>query len=357
MKNISRFLLLTTFSLGAFMTAGAQRRASSGSTAERQPSRSVSSPSRSEAVRPSAAPSRDRSFHSQQPAPRERSVAYRNPAGQPAAGGARVYARGGAPVTPSRGTTALRTPYRPTSPVRNTPVSVRNNYRYNYYGNVYGHRTYILHGPRYRVIPHYFVPFYYGGNPYYYNAGFFYGYYGGYYRPLFPPFGLRISILPVGYMPVYIGPYVYYYYNGIYYRQYGTAAYEVVDAPMGAVVSSLPQGARPVVINGENLYELNGTYYKGSIEPNGNEIYTVVGKNGVIDNTDPVVEDNMQNMQPPASLSQPSTGLQEGDIISRLPEGSSVVTINGQQLYQTPDHIFLRKEINNGAEQYRVVGK
>ena len=54
---------------------------------------------------------------------------------------------------------------------------------------------------------------------------------------------------------------------------------------MGATVSSLPEGARSVVINGESLYELNGTYYKAERDENGNDVFIVVGKNGVINNT------------------------------------------------------------------------
>jgi len=40
-----------------------------------------------------------------------------------------------------------------------------------------------------------------------------------------------------------------------------------------------------------------------------------------------------------------------------LPEGSKVVTINGEKLYVTPDETYLQQEINNGVVQYKVVGK
>jgi hypothetical protein len=138
----------------------------------------------------------------------------------------------------------------------------------------------------------------------------------------------------------------YYYYNGIYYRQYQDS-YQVVDAPMGAVVTSLPDGARSVVINGERLYELNGTYYKADRDEKGNEIFVVVGKNGVINNT-PMDANGLSN--PPQSL-------EIGDTLSQLPSDTKIVTINGEQLYETSDNVYLKQENNNGVIQYRVVGQ
>lgn len=234
----------------------------------------------------------------------------------------------------------------------------RNNYRYsnyrnsyNYYSNNYyrdgrGYRTNFMFGPRYTYIPRNSISIYFGGSPYYYNQGYFYGYFGGYYQPLFPPFGLRIGILPFGYTRFYIGVDPFYYYNGIYYRQYDDNNYEVVDAPMGATVSSLPKGAKSVVVNGEKLYELNGTYYKADRDSKGNEVYTVVGKNGEINNTD---ENN--NVTAP-----PSPSLQIGSVVSQLPEGSKIVTINGEKVYVTPDGSYLKEENVDGEVQYRVVG-
>jgi hypothetical protein len=222
----------------------------------------------------------------------------------------------------------------------------RYGYNYHYYGYVYGRRTRFIYGPRYRVIPHNFISIHFGGYPYYYYGGCFYGYYGGYYQPLFPPFGLRISVLPVGYASLFLGGIPYYYYNGIYYRQYDNS-YKVVDAPMGAVVSSLPDGARSVVINGEKLYELNGTYYKADRDEKGNDVFVVVGKNGVVNNTP--IDDN--------SMMAPSSSLQTGDTLSELPADSKIVTINGEEMYKTPDNVYLRKENKNGAILYEVVGQ
>lgn len=256
----------------------------------------------------------------------------------------------------------------------------------NYYGNVYGRNTAFMYGPRYRVIPHGFLSLSFGGYPYYYNSGFYYGYYNGFYDPIFPPFGLRIGMLPFGYSSFYWGGYPYYYYNGIYYQNYGDDGYQVVDAPMGAVVSSLPGGATSIVVNGETLYELNGTYYKAGQDSNGNTIFTVVGKNGVVNNTPSQDQNNnmqdqnnnMQNQQPPMQQQPPmandapndapstnslnaapqaSSSMQIGDTMSQLPDGSKLVNINGEQLYQTPDNVYLKGESNNGVVQFRVVGK
>ncbi len=46
-----------------------------------------------------------------------------------------------------------------------------------------------------------------------------------------------------------------------------------------------------------------------------------------------------------------------GDIVTQLPQDSKIVTVNGQQLYETPDNIYLQEENNNGIVQYKVVGK
>lgn len=245
-----------------------------------------------------------------------------------------------------------------------------NYYHYNsrYYGGGYynfNNRRYsFMYGTRYSILPRSYVSISFGGYPYYYNDGFYYGYYGGYYQPIFPPFGLRIGVLPYGYYSFYLGGYPYYYYNGIYYQQYDNS-YQVVDAPMGASVYNLPEGAKAVVLNGEKLYELNGTYYKEDRDSKGQTIYTVVGKNGEVNNTD-----NTDLNNPGGNLNNddntnndnnldtpPTTSLQLGDIVTQLPEGSKVVTINGEKMYVSPDDTYLKEETDGGVVQYKVVGK
>jgi hypothetical protein len=221
-----------------------------------------------------------------------------------------------------------------------------------------------MYGTRYTILPRSCVSISFGGYPYYYNDGFYYGYYGGYYQPIFPPFGLRIGVLPYGYYSFYLGGYPYYYYNGIYYQQYDNS-YQVVDAPKGASVYSLPEGAKSVVLNGEKLYELNGTYYKEDRDSKGQTIYTVVGKNGEVNNTnnsDLNNPDNNLNNDDNAnndnSLNTPPvSSLQLGDIVTQLPEGSRVVTINGEKMYVSPDDTYLKEETDGGVVQYKVVGK
>lgn len=242
-----------------------------------------------------------------------------------------------------------------------------NNYKYNnyyhynnkYYGGgyyIYNHRSYcFMYGPHYTVIPGSYISINFGGYPYYYNSGLFYGYYGGYYQPIFPPFGIQIGVLPFGYYSFYLGGYPYYYYNGIYYQQHDNS-YQVVDAPMGASVYNLPQGAKSVTLNGEKLYELNGTYYKEDRDSKGQTIYTVVGKNGEVNNTNEGnVNGNDNNNSDNADVAPSS--LQLGDILTQLPEGSKVVTINGEKMYVTPDDIYLKEETHGSAEEFEVVGK
>jgi hypothetical protein len=368
MQNILKVFFLTALFAGLFNSTDAQRtrqlsqqrtsRVSSGS------SRNLSSPSRQPAAQP--APQRSFNNNNRVSEPRitentSRNMTVRNQsASTPQRNISSVERRNNTVINSPERTTVSRNSYNSYSR-QNRVISSNyrynnyrynnyryNNYRYNnrYYGNVYGHRTMFMYGPRYRIIPHSFISIHFGGYPYYYNRGYFYGYYGGYYQPIFPPFGLQINVLPFGYSTVFIGAVPFYYYNGIYYRQ-NESYYEVVDAPMGATVSSLPRGARSVVINGEKLYELNGTYYKADRDENGNDVFVVVGKNGVINNT--ADEQINQNLIPGS--------LEIGDTVSQLPEGSKVVTVNGQQLYETPDSVYLQEESVNGSVDYKVVGK
>ena len=230
-----------------------------------------------------------------------------------------------------------------------------NNYRNNNYRNSYysynnnggGRRFYVAYGPRYSYRPHNSISLYFGGFPYYYTDGLYYSYYSGYYQPVFPPFGIRISTLPFGYSRFYVGLDPFYYYNGIYYREYDNNNYEVVDAPMGATVSSLPTGAKSALINGEKFYELNGTYYKEDRDSKGRTVYIVVGKNGEINNSGEGESGDYS-----------ASPLNNGDIVPELPEGSKIVTLNGEKLYVTPDDTYLKEETNgNNTVQYRVVGK
>jgi len=284
-------------------------------------------------------------------------------------------------------TTATSLPYGRNAYGRGFGGNRYTNYSYHYNNRYYGGGYYFyndrrysfMYGHRYAVIPRSFLSINFGGFNYYYNAGLYWGYFGGYYQPIFPPFGLQIGVLPYGYYSFYWGGLPYYYYDGIYYRYYDDY-YQVVDAPVGATVYSLPEGVRTVVINGETMYELNGTYYKQSVDNNGRTMYTVIGKYGVVNNTDDngvttspdnttpdnTVPDNNgyndngsgdQGQVAPANPQTSEPTLQMGDEVSELPDGSKAVVINGEQLYVTPDNVYLKEINEKGVTKYTVIGK
>jgi hypothetical protein len=192
--------------------------------------------------------------------------------------------------------------------------------------------------PRFNSIPRSSISIVFGGNPYYYHGGGYYRPYNGFYRRVMPPIGLQIGILPVGYIPIIVGRNEYYFSEGIYYRRANDKNYEVVDAPMGAQISSLPSGAKSVVVNGEKFYELNGTYYKKDNNYKGEQVYTVVGKNGEIDNTDEVPAQSAQAI---------------GDKVAQLPANTKTITLNGEKLYVGADDTYYRVE-SDGT--YTIVG-
>ena len=226
-----------------------------------------------------------------------------------------------------------------------------NHGAYSFVGyNYYVPRSYVYVGaPRYTVVPRTFVSISFGGYPYWYDGGYFYGYYGGFYQPVFAPIGIHVSILPFGYFPFYMGPNMFYYFNGTYYKKaQDRDEYEVVDAPMGAVVKSLPKGATKVVLNGEKFYEFDGTYYKEGTNNKNEVVYTVVGKNGVINNSE---------QQPQHQAAATTHAPQVGDEITALPDNSKQVTINGDVLYVTPDNLYLKAQTVDNNTTYKVVGR
>ena len=202
-------------------------------------------------------------------------------------------------------------------------------------------RPVIVTRPSYAYYP-------YHGVSYRFSAGYFYRPYGAYWRPAYPPIGLRVNFLPYGYMPMYVGPSLYYYYGGSYYRRYDDNNYEVVDPPMGATLSSLPRGAQKVIVNGEEFYELNGTYYKKTTNDKGKTVYVVTGKNGEINNSaDPnAVTPDQQTFAP-----------QQGDIIDQLPENYKTITLNGSTYYVGPDDSYYQEIQQDGTTRFQVVGK
>jgi Family of unknown function (DUF6515) len=232
------------------------------------------------------------------------------------------------------------------SDLRRGNYGQRDRYRQNRFGvrNRYEPRRYYYSGYRhYSALPRTSISIYFGGYPYYYCGGLFYSYYDGFYEPVYAPFGIRIHTLPYGYYPFYVGSIPYYYYEGIYYRNYDNNEYEVVDAPMGAIVSTLPKGATVAIINGEKFYEFNGTYYKEGVNSKNQVVYTVVGKYGEVNNSDEADTGSVPSWQ-------------VGDVVDELPADSKPVTLNGESLYLSPDHIYFKEQVKDGQTRYEVVG-
>src|SRR5215831_1216059 len=128
------------------------------------------------------------------------------------------------------------------------PVYYKHRHGYSYV------KTYpVIYAPQPRVYFYNrpYVPVYYGGIGYHYQAGFFYRPYGSVFQLVAPPIGITISSLPAGYSSFYVGALPYYYFGGIYYRPHPGNQYEVVKPPLGAVVNSLPSGAKATVIDGK----------------------------------------------------------------------------------------------------------
>jgi len=185
-----------------------------------------------------------------------------------------------------------------------------------------------------------------------YGRGYGYGYgYRGYglgvfspygLYPFYPTLGLRLGWLPFGYYPFYWDGYPYYYYNSVFYTRADDGEYEVVAPPIGAKVNSIPSSAQVVVINGNKYFESNGTYYQEQIDSNNQVSYLVVGTDGVLN-------------QPstPQTVYQPTIG----DVVPQLPANSEEVYLNGQKLYQSPDHVYYQEITDGDKKEYKIVGK
>ena len=114
----------------------------------------------------------------------------------------------------------------------------------------------------------------YGGYDYHFRNGFYYRPYNRGFVLAPPPFGLRIGILPRGFLSFNIGGFPYYYYGGTYYIHRG-GEYEVVAPPLGAIVESIPLGYEKVEIRGQTYYIVDGIQYKPILR-NGEIWYEVI---------------------------------------------------------------------------------
>jgi len=193
------------------------------------------------------------------------------------------------------------------------------------------------------------------GMPYYFYNGLFFDYYGGYYRSIFPPFGLSIGSLPYGYWGFNFGGFPYYYYSGVYYQQ-NVKNYQVVQAPIGASVPQIPKEAKAVVLNNEKFYEYNGTYYKEYVKQDGSVWYLVAGLNGVL-NTDVSDSSTVNNIVIPEVTIVKTKQYNVGDILDALPADCKAVVINNKKYYVSTSNVYFEEFIENNALRYKVVGK
>ncbi|MGN6641283.1 MAG: DUF6515 family protein, partial [Mucilaginibacter sp.] len=167
-----------------------------------------------------------------------------------------------------------------------------------------------------------------------------------------------------------------YYYGGIFYRQYN-GGYEVTAPPVGASVPNLPSDAQSIVIDGVQYYEADGVYYQPDVDANGNTVYVVVGRDGVLntgndqaslndqpmnDNDDPMMDapaptgSSNDNYAPQQDDQQTVSELnvKVGDIIDQLPPDCRQITLNKKKYYVSPDNIFYEDYKDANGPGYRV---
>ena len=117
----------------------------------------------------------------------------------------------------------------------------------------------------------------YRGIDYSYDNGRYYRVNNGVYIVTTPPRGIRVGIIPNGFLTLMVGTLPYYYYGGVYYREIDRDNYEVVDPPMGAIVPELPaDDVRAVVIGGKTYFEYDNILYKTVVTSSGVQ-YKVIG--------------------------------------------------------------------------------
>ncbi len=216
----------------------------------------------------------------------------------------------------------------------------------------------------------------YGGGRYYGGRGYYRGgrYYGGY-GPGFrfglgfgyPHIGFYLGYLPFGYYPFYFGSLEYYYSAGAFYRPYN-GGYQVVAPPIGAAVPTLPSNAQAIQIDGAQYYEASGVYYQEGSDNNGNRVYIVVGKDGVLntgnnvsdqqpmnDSDDPIMDNsNMANNQPQATQPAAELTIKVGDVVDQLPPDCRKVTLNNKKFFVSADNIFYEEFKDANGTGYRV---
>ncbi len=107
-----------------------------------------------------------------------------------------------------------------------------------------------------------------GGVNFYFSAGRYYRHGPSGYIAVAPPIGLRISVLPVGFVVLNELARTLYYYDGVYYAKSGNE-YEVVEAPDEVVVKTLPEETSQVTIDGKEYYVYDSQIYSVVLTPDG----------------------------------------------------------------------------------------
>lgn len=214
-----------------------------------------------------------------------------------------------------------------------------------------------------------------------------YGYYGGYYRPIFPSYypwgyprlGFFINVLPFGYIPFYYGSLPYYYYDGVYYRPYENG-YQVTVPPVGAEIPQLPAHTRPILINNQQYYVLNGVYYKPYTNPDNTQGYIIAGKDGVLNTSitapmapaapaptsqpmaqpapsGPPVNAPAPVVGPPSAMPPVVADMPKiGDTVTQLPDGCKSVNIAGKTYFVSPAEVYYEQAIDGNNVIYKVQG-
>ncbi|HLO65665.1 MAG TPA: DUF6515 family protein [Holophaga sp.] len=100
-------------------------------------------------------------------------------------------------------------------------------------GTLSGRPSVSWHGSSYRSLPGGYHTYHYGGRPWYFHGGHWYRPWRGAYLGWYPPVGIWLDVLPIGYTTLWWGPVRYYVYENVYYRDSPDGGYITADPPEG----------------------------------------------------------------------------------------------------------------------------
>lgn len=160
--------------------------------------------------------------------------------------------------------------------------------------------------------------------------------------------GFTAPVLPFGFVSLSVGGNPYFYQGGYFYRP-APVGYVVVQAPLGASVVSLPGSAVRVAIGGAIYYQYADTYYQW--QPAARAYVVVPPPAGAPVAAAPAVP--APAPVPPAP-SGPNGGYAPGQVLEELPTGYTAEVINGVQYYRYGGNYFMPTQ-RDGHEVYVVV--